>query len=63
MADWGPRENNQCAMAKAELLMFEAIKEIERMGADERLTNAQLLLGQAHKLVAEVINEKIGLKK
>jgi hypothetical protein len=50
-------------MSKAELLIVEAIQEIEKMGADVRLTNAQIKLDHAQMLVAEVIDEKIGLKR
>jgi len=42
----------------AEMAMHNAIQEIETMGADVRLTNAQILIQQAKDLVAEFIIEK-----
>lgn len=42
----------------AEMAIHDAIQEIETMGADARLTNAQILLQQAKDLVAEFIIEK-----
>lgn len=42
----------------AEMAIHNAVQEIETMGADVRLTNAQILLQQAKDLVAEFIIEK-----
>ena len=42
----------------SELAIYNAIQEIEKMDADVRLTNAQILLQQAKDLVADFIIEK-----
>ena len=53
------RSINKCFMVKAELLMLEAIQEIETLGADVRLTNAQRLIGDARDLIADYVDEVI----
>ncbi len=53
------RSNNMCTMSKTELLILEAIGEIEKLGADIRLTNAQLALQHARELVASYIDERL----
>jgi hypothetical protein len=46
-------------MTKAELSIHEAIFEIEKLGADERLTNAQTLLSQAKNLVSDYTDDQL----
>ena len=43
-------------MKPAELKIFAAMQEIEMMGADVRLTDAQLLLDKARTLVGDYID-------
>ena len=43
-------------MIPAELKIFEAMQEIEKLGADTRLTDAQLLLDKAKNLVGDYID-------
>lgn len=49
------RRNDLQKMTVAEKTITEAVWEIEKMGADERLTKAQTLLGEARDLVADVV--------
>jgi len=44
-------------MVPAELKILEATHLIEKMGADVRLTKAQILLSRARDLVADVVDE------
>jgi len=53
------RRNNWAFMVKAELLINEATGAIETMGADVRLTNAQIKLSEALELVANYVDEQI----
>lgn len=46
-------------MTPSELAITNAIEEIENLGADVRLTNAQLKLQEARSLVEEYMDEKI----
>lgn len=46
-------------MTKAELSIHEAIFEIEKLGADVRLTQAQALLAQAKELVSDYTDGQI----
>jgi hypothetical protein len=43
-------------MCPAELAILEAMRLIEEMGADTRLTEAQILLGKARDKVADFID-------
>lgn len=43
----------------AELAIRNAVDEIEKMGADVRLTNAQVLLEKARELVADYVDENL----
>lgn len=51
-----PRRIQMDNMAPAELRILEATRLIEEMGADERLTEAQMLLAKARSLVADVVD-------
>lgn len=44
---------------EAEIIINDAIQEIEKMGADEGLTKAQMLLDQAKNLVSDYIDNEI----
>lgn len=52
-----PRRNRLDRNTKSELSIHEAIQEVENLGADERLTTAVNLLGQAKDLVSDYIDE------
>lgn len=54
-----PRRAKLWLNVPAELAIDAAIRRIEDMGADTRLTEAQMLLGKAKDLVAEYIDEKL----
>lgn len=56
-SDYLPRRSNMLTMSKAELAILAAIGEIELIGADTRLTKAQMLLQEARDLVADYIDE------
>ena len=58
-----PRSANLCYLTPSESLIWNAIQEVEKLGADVRLTNVVILLGQARDLLAEVIDERIVDKK
>jgi hypothetical protein len=44
----------------AELAIFNAMQEVERMDADVRLTKAVTMLSEAKDLVSDYIDEKLG---
>jgi hypothetical protein len=44
-------------MTPAELKIHEAIVEVEKLGADERLTDAVVSLSDAQKKVSEFIDD------
>lgn len=43
----------------SELAIYNAVIEVEKIGADVRLTNAVILLLQARNLVADYVDENI----
>lgn len=53
------RRNRLDLNTKTELAIREAVSEIEKIGADERLTKAQTLLDQARELVADYIDDQL----
>ncbi len=52
------RRNDLQKMTMAERAITEAMWEIEKMGADDRLTKAQNLLSDARALVADCVDGK-----
>ena len=56
-----PRKNDMLCNVPAELRIHDAVEAVERMEADERLTNAVCKLNEALNLVAEYVNEKAKL--
>lgn len=66
-ATWEPRyvpyggSRSHCLwlQTKAERLCYDAISEIETMGADERLSKAQCLIDEAKRLVSSYVDEDI----
>lgn len=55
-----PRRNRLDLNCSAEIAIYNAMQEIEKMAADERLTKAQILLTEASGLIADYIDE-VGL--
>ena len=53
------RRINILYLTPSEKKIHEAISEIESLGADVRLTQAQLLLSQALRELADFIDEQI----
>lgn len=53
-----PRRSRLDLCEPAELAIYNAIQEVEKAGADERLTNAIIKLQEAKELVSDYIDEK-----
>lgn len=53
-----PRKSDLQRMKPAELAIHQAIQEIEKLGANEKLTNAVIKLNEAKELVADFIDKK-----
>jgi hypothetical protein len=53
-----PRRSRLDLMTPAEKAIYEAINEVERIGADVKLTNAVIKLQEAKELVADFIDGK-----
>lgn len=51
-----PRRNQVDKMLPAEKLIFDAMQEIEKLGADEKLTDAQILISKAKNLIGDYID-------
>lgn len=51
-----PRRNRLCLLTSAELAIYEAMGEVEKAGADERLTNALIKLKEAKDLVSDFVD-------
>jgi hypothetical protein len=49
------RRNRLDLMAPVEIAIFTAMQEVEKIGADVKLTNATMLLQQARDLVSDFI--------
>lgn len=54
-----PRRNRLDLMTPAELAIFAAVEAVEKVGADVRLTEAVILLGQARAKVADYVDEHL----
>lgn len=59
MSDQIPRRIRLDRMSTAERLIYDAVQEVERVGADVRLTEAVILLQQARDKVADYVDEKL----
>ncbi len=53
-----PRRNRLDQMTPAELAIYNAMQEVEKAGADVRLTEAVILLGKAKDKVADFVDGK-----
>ena len=51
-----PRRNNLSLCTPAELAIFKAMQEVEKVGADVKLTDAIVLLGKAKDCVSDFID-------
>ena len=54
-----PRKIQLQLNERSELAIRNAVNEVEKMGADVRLTNAVVLLSQALDIVADFIDNKV----
>lgn len=53
-----PRRSRLDLCEPAEKIIYDAAQEVEKLGADERLTNAIIKLAEARELVSDFIDEK-----
>lgn len=53
-----PRRANLQTMKPAEIAIHNAIQEVEKLGADEKLTNAVIKLQEAKELASDYIDKK-----
>lgn len=58
-----PRKTREDLNSNAELSIFSAIAEVEKLPANEKLTEAVILLLKAKDLVSEFIDEKLNNEK
>lgn len=54
-----PRRSRLDLNTPAEKAIYDAMQEVEKMAADERLTDAVELLQQAHDKVADYVDEQL----
>jgi hypothetical protein len=54
-----PRRNRLDLNTPAERAIYDAMQEVEKIGADTRLTEAVILLSKAKELVADFIDAKM----
>lgn len=54
-----PRRSRLDLCTPAEKAIYDAMQEVEKIGADVRLTEAVILLSQAKNKVADYIDEQI----
>lgn len=54
-----PRRNRMDLNTPAELAIYNAMQEVEKIGADQRLTNAVIALQEAKNLVADFIDGNV----
>ena len=53
-----PRRNQLDKCTPAELAIYKAMEEVEKVGADVKLTNAIIKLQEAKELVADFVDGK-----
>ena len=56
-----PRRIRLDLITPAELAIYEAVQAVEKAGADERLTEAVILLGKAKDLVSDYVDEQLDI--
>lgn len=54
-----PRRCKLYLNTPGELAIFDAMQEVEKIGADERLTNIVIMLGKARDLLSDYVDAKI----
>lgn len=54
-----PRRNRLDLMVPAEISIHKIMNEVEEMGADEKLTEAVVLLAKAKNLVSDYVDSKV----
>jgi len=54
-----PRRSILSSMVPAEVAIYNAVEEVEKLAADVRLTEAVILLTKARSLVADFIDAEI----
>lgn len=58
-----PRRSRLDLNTPAELSIHKAITEVENVGADERLTKAVILLGEAKDFLSNYVDEQLKLEE
>lgn len=58
-----PRRFNLAFCSASELAIKKAMQEVERLGADDKLTEAIMLLTDAHTIVSDFIDNSINTLK
>lgn len=54
-----PRRNRMDKWTTAELAIYNAVQEVEKMGANITLTNAVIKLAEAKDLVSDFVDSKM----
>lgn len=54
-----PRRNRLDLNTPSELSIFNAIQEVEKVGADPRLTDIVIMLGKAKDLLSDYVDSKM----
>jgi hypothetical protein len=54
-----PRRNRLDLNEPAEIAIYEAMQAVEKIGADERLTKAVILLAEAKELVGHFVDDEL----
>lgn len=54
-----PRKNRLDLYTPAEVAIYNAVQEVEKLGADVKLTEAVILLSQAKDKVGDYINAQL----
>jgi hypothetical protein len=62
MSDF-PRRNRLDLNTPAELAIYNAMQEVEKMPANEKNTRVIMLLTQAKELVSDMVDEKLSEEK
>lgn len=57
-----PRRIRLDLMVPAELAIYNAVQEVEKLGADTRLTEIVVMLDQAKDLVSDYVDEQVKTK-
>ena len=55
-----PRRSNLSDNTPAELAIYNAMREVEKLEGNEKLTEAVILLGKARDLVSDYVDASLG---